>query len=89
MPARLCPSRATLGRWVQDAAGRAGRALTVLDRACSSLVLALCLDEIFFHRRPVLIGVEPHSLAWVLGQKAPDRSGLTWCQALQPWSAVP
>jgi hypothetical protein len=88
LPAALCPSRATLGRWVQDASGRAGRVLPVLDRACRSLVLALCLDEIFFHRRPVLVGVEPTSLAWVLGQRAADRSGATWCRALEPWPAV-
>ncbi|HEV3261057.1 MAG TPA: hypothetical protein VG013_29670, partial [Gemmataceae bacterium] len=39
-------------------------------------------------RRPVLVGVEPHSLAWVLGRDADDRSGPTWCQALEPWPHV-
>jgi hypothetical protein len=51
-------------------------------------VLLLCLDEIFVRRRPVLVGVEPHSLAWVLGRRADDRSGPTWCQALEPWPHV-
>ena len=88
LPAACCPSRATLGRWVQDAAARASRLLHVLDAACHRLVARLCLDEIFCHRFPVLIGVEPHSLAWLLGQRGPDRTGETWCQALLPWSRL-
>jgi hypothetical protein len=88
LPAACCPSRATLGRWVQQAAARAGRVLGVLDQACRGLVEALCLDEIFCHRPPLLIGVEPHSLAWLLGRRAPDRTGETWCQALLPWSRL-
>jgi hypothetical protein len=85
LPAACCPRRATLGRWVRQAAARAGRLLPVLDRACCGLVQTLCLDEIFCRRQPLLIGVEPHSLAWVLGRRAPDRSGLSWCQALLLW----
>jgi hypothetical protein len=88
LPADLRPSRATLGRWVQHGARRASRLLRALDRACQGLVVCLCLDEIFFRRRPVLMGVEPHSLAWVLGQRAPDRSGPTWAGALVAWPAV-
>jgi hypothetical protein len=80
-----CPSRATLGRWVQEAAARASRVPQVLDEACRRLVSKLCLDEIFCHRQPLLVGVEPHSLAWLLGQRAPDRTGETWCRALLPW----
>lgn len=88
LPSRRCPKRATLGRWVQRAAQQAGGVLAALDRACRSLVLCLCLDEIFFHRKPVLMGIEPHSLAWVLGQRASDRSGPTWAKALAPWPDV-
>jgi hypothetical protein len=80
-----CPSRAALGRWVEQAAAQAGRVLAVLDAGCRPLVQDLGLDEIFCHRRPVLMGVEPHSLAWVLGQRGPDRSGPTWQQALRAW----
>jgi hypothetical protein len=47
-----------------------------------------CFDEIFFHGKPVLVGVEPHSMAWVLGQHAADRSGSTWKEALQGFSAL-
>ena len=85
VPADLLPSRATLGRWVQHGARRAGRLLRLLDRACQSLVVTLCLDEIFFHRKPVLMAVEPHSLTWVLAERAADRSGPTWAKALAAW----
>src|SRR5262249_9179634 len=85
LPAQRCPSRAALGRWVNQAARRASRLLVILDKACRPLVLCLCLDEIFFHRKPVLMAVEPHSMAWGLGQRAADRSGETWAKALQPW----
>ncbi|MCI0461615.1 MAG: hypothetical protein L0Z62_32090 [Gemmataceae bacterium] len=84
LPSDHLPSRATLGRWAQASAGRARRLLAVLDQACRPLVVCLCLDEIFFRRQPVLMGVEPHSLAWVLGTRAADRSGDTWAAALAP-----
>ena len=60
----------------------------VLDRACVPLIQELCLDEMYCHRVPVLMGVAPHSLAWVLAQRGPDRSGATWQQALQPWTQL-
>jgi hypothetical protein len=88
LPAGRRPSRATLGRWVNQGARRARRILEILDTACRSLVRGLCLDEIFFRRRPVLLGVEPHSLAWVLGARARDRSGETWAKALEAWPDV-
>ncbi len=28
------------------------------------------------------MAVEPHSMAWVAGQRGPDRSGESWCQVL-------
>jgi hypothetical protein len=86
LPPDARPSRATLGRWVEAAARTAGRVLQALDGACHTLVSQLCLDEIFCHRQPLLIGVEPHSMAWVLGQRAKDCSGDTWLQVLQPWT---
>jgi hypothetical protein len=88
LPARLLPSRATLGRWIGQHARQARRLLEVLDRACRRLVRCLCLDEIFFRRKPVLMAVEPVSMAWVLGQRAEDRSGDTWAQALTAWPDV-
>jgi len=88
LPTSLLPGRSTLGRWVLQGAHQARRVLGVLDAACRSLVRCLCLDEIFFHRQPVLMGIEPHSMAWVLGERARDRSGLTWAKALVAWPAL-
>lgn len=85
---QACPGRSTLHRWVQAAGLAAGRVLKYLDARCRMLVLVSCLDEIFFHGRPVLIGVEPASMTWFLGQKADDRSGVTWAKALRPWDAL-
>jgi len=75
-------------RWVQAAGRAAGAVLKRLDQAAESLVLVGCLDEIFFHRRPVLVGVEPHSMVWFLGTKAADRRGSTWFAALRPWTSL-
>jgi hypothetical protein len=86
--AQARPGRGTLGRWVRAAGQTAGRILKHLDRSCQVLVLVGCLDEIFFHGRPVLVGVEPASMAWFLGHKADDRTGATWCQHLQEWTAL-
>jgi len=78
------PSRSTLHRWIKAAALAAGRVLKRLDARCRVLVTVGCLDEIFFHGRPVLVGVEPQSMTWFLGQKANDHSGATWAErALQ------
>jgi hypothetical protein len=85
---QACPGRSTLHRWIKAAARAAGRALKSLDARCQALVLVGCLDEIFFHGRPVLVGVEPASMAWFLGHKAGDRSGATWTQALRAWPAL-
>jgi hypothetical protein len=82
------PDRATLGRWVLACARQAGLVLAVLDEHTRALVRDLCLDEIFFRQQTVLMAVEPFSMAWLLGQRAPDRTGATWCQALQPFSNV-
>jgi hypothetical protein len=80
--------RSTLHRWVKAAASEAGRVLKLLDARCRALVLVGCLDEIFFHGRPVLVGVEPASMAWFLGQKTDDRSGATWAKALSDWDGL-
>src|SRR3954463_8890215 len=56
---QACPGRSTLHRWTKLAAVAAGRVLKPLDARCRALVLVGCLDEISFHGRPVLVGVEP------------------------------
>src|SRR5512142_733690 len=88
LPAALCPAPATVRRWVHQEAVKAGRLLKRLDGVCKALVMVASLDEIFFHRRPVLVAVEPQSMAWILGQRASDRSGPTWAAALEGWTAL-
>jgi hypothetical protein len=85
LPSRCVPSRATVGRWVQQGARQSRGILEVLDRACQRWVLVLCLDEIFFHREPILMAVEPISLAWLAAQRGPDRSGESWCGVIAAW----
>ena len=85
---QACPGRSTLHRWIKAAGLAAGRVLKSLDARCRVLVLVGCLDEIFFHGRPVLVGVEPASMTWFLGQVANDRSGATWAKALRDWTAL-
>ena len=67
---------------MQEAAAQAGRLLVVLDLACQARVRVLCLDEIFLHRAPVLMAIEPHSMAWMAGQRGPDRRGESWREVL-------
>jgi hypothetical protein len=86
--ARAAPSRSRVHRWVQAAGKAAGAVLKRLDQAAKTLVVVGCLDEIFFHRRPVLVGVEPTSMVWFLGTKAENCQGATWFAALQPWTAL-
>jgi len=85
LPSRMAPSRATVGRWVQQSARQSRGILEVLDRACQRWVLVLCLDEVFFHQVPILMGVEPISLAWLAAQRGPDRSGESWCGVIEAW----
>jgi hypothetical protein len=79
------PGRSSLGRWVRQAEQQAGQLLRVLDEHSQPLARSLCPDEIFFHRQPVLVGVEPASLAVLLGQRTVNRQGDTWGQALRPF----
>jgi hypothetical protein len=88
LPLSAVPSRAMVGRWVQEAAAQAGRLLVVLDRACQARVRVLCLDEIFLQREPVLMAIEPHSMAWMAGQRGPDRRGERWGEVITNWPCL-
>jgi len=80
---QACPGRSTLHRWIKAAALAAGARPEVPSmRGCQVLVLVGCLDEIFFHGRPVLVGVEPASMTWFLGRKSNDRTGATWAEGI-------
>ena len=39
-------------------------------------------------RAAFLMAVEPHSMAWVAGQRGPDRSGESWYKVLANWPCV-
>jgi hypothetical protein len=82
------PDHATIGRWVLAQARSAGKVLAILDEHTSALVRYLCVDEIFFRQKPVLMAVEPFSMTWCLGQRAKDRTGATWLAALGPFDNV-
>ena len=82
------PGKATLGRWLQAHAKKAGHVRGVLDRYTQPAAPDLCPDEIFFHGKPVLVGVEPHRLALLLCRRAADRKGNTWHEALRPFTAL-
>src|SRR5437899_10968305 len=88
LPSRLVPSRATVGRWVQQSAQQSRGILEVLDRACQRWVLVWWLDEIFCHREPILMGVAPLSLAWLAAQRGPDRRGERGCQVIEAWPTL-
>jgi hypothetical protein len=85
LPKKCCPSRAKLGRWVQSAGKSAGQLLATLDKLCQQIVVVLALDEIFVRRQPILVAVEPHSMAWLVGVKSDKRDGPAWLKVLQPW----
>jgi len=36
----------------------------------------------------VLIAIEPHSMAWMAGQRGPDRRGESWCEVLAHWPCL-
>lgn len=72
------PSVPQLGRWAQAAAQKAEALLSVLDAVARPRVEQAAADEIFFGRRPCLMVVEQHSLCWMSGRLADDRSGDTW-----------
>ena len=84
-PSRRVPSRATVGRWVHQSAEPSSAILRGLDRACQRWVWVVGLDAIFLHREPILMGVEPMSLAWLAGQRGPGRSGESWSQVIEQW----
>jgi hypothetical protein len=74
------PSVPQLGRWAQAAAQQADALLSVLDAVARPRVEQAAADEIFFGRRPCLMVVEQHSLCWLTGRLADDRTGATWAE---------
>jgi len=87
-PRGVVPSRAMVSRWGQAAAAPAGRLLVVLDRACQARGRVRGRNAIVRHRAPVVMAIEPHSLAWLAGQRGPDRSGERGREVLTTWPCL-
>ncbi len=82
------PGRSTVHRWLLAAEAAAGRVLKRLDQACQTLVRMACLDEIFFHSRPVLVGVEPRSMTLIVAHKADRLDRDSWLKVMAGWNAL-
>lgn len=60
----------------------------MLDEFARPRVKEGAFDEIFVGRTPILMGVEPTSLCWVLGQIADNRVGPTWACEFQRFPSL-
>jgi predicted metal-dependent hydrolase len=54
--------------------------LEMLDEFTRPLVSEGAFDEIFVGRKPILMGVEPNSLCWIVGDLAENRDGASWAR---------
>jgi len=52
----------------------------VLDEFTRPRVTDGTFDEIFVGQKPILMGVEPNSFCWVVGEMAENRDGLSWAR---------
>jgi len=60
----------------------------VLDEVARQKVIEGAFDEILVAQKPVLMGVEPASLCWVLGRVAGNREGQTWAREFQSFPSL-
>src|SRR5262249_36485669 len=81
----LAPDRSTIARWVHHYSARAGAVLASLDDHTRPLVRILTPDEIFFHGKPVLVAVDPCSMAVLYCRRSLDRTGQTWLTVRSPF----
>jgi tetratricopeptide (TPR) repeat protein len=85
---KAAPGRSTIERWGLAAEAAAGTVLKRLDERCKGLVTTACLDEIFFHGRPVFVGVEPQSMTLILADKGDRLDRAAWLKKLVGWDAL-
>jgi hypothetical protein len=85
---KAAPGRSTVNRWGLAAAAAAGKVLERLDERCKGLVTTACLDEVFFHGRPVFVGVEPQSMTLILADKGNRLDRAAWLEKLVGWDAL-
>lgn len=52
----------------------------MLDEFTRPLVIEGTFDEIFVGQKPILMGVEPNSFCWVVGDLAENRDGPSWAR---------
>jgi len=52
----------------------------VLDEFTRPLVVEGTFDEIFVGQKPILMGVEPNSFCWIVGDLAENRDGASWAR---------
>jgi Transposase len=73
--------------WVSEQLQRAGgAALAVMQgKEVSQAVEEMALDEIFRHRQPILMAVDPQTLLALVPQAAEDRKGETWQTVLEQY----
>lgn len=70
------PSEATLCGMIQHYGVIAG--LILLDDEVTWKFSSACVDEIFFHRTPILTVVDPYSMAVGACERSEDRTGESW-----------
>ena len=85
---KAAPARSTVHRWGLAAEAAAGKVLKRLDERCKGLVTTACPDEIFFHGRPVFVGVEPQSMTLILADKGDRLDRAAWLKKLVGWDAL-
>lgn len=85
---KAAPGRSTVHRWVQDAGRAAGKVLQRFDPRCKADITSACLDEVFFHRHPVFVGVEPQSMTLILAHKGDRLDRAAWLKRLVGWNTL-
>ena len=73
---KYAPSEASICEMVQYYGTVAG--LILLSERVTSKIKDACLDEIFFHRTPILTVVEPESMTVGACEREKDRTGESW-----------
>ncbi len=69
-------SEASLSEMVQYYGTIAG--LILLDEEVTAKFSSACIDEIFFHQTPILVVVDPDSMAVGACERSEDRTGESW-----------
>jgi hypothetical protein len=88
LPHGAVPNRATVGRWVAQASRPAGGRLAGRAPLGQRWGVGRCVEEIVCQREPLLMAVEPQSMAWGAGPRGPDRAGERGSARVPTWPCV-